>query len=108
MRLFQRLILSSSIGATLLGCGSSRPVNESSHGNAMADRTAVEKHLAAAGMTGEILRLDDRGERWEVAFATPLSKESQSGVEKNGDVVMKSPVQTLSVSKSDGRVSKID
>src|SRR5262245_384742 len=90
-----------------LGCGSAATPNPTTHGDAFADRDVVQRHLASAGYAGEILRVNDRGNRWEVSFAAQ-PRESHTAAEQGGNVVLRSPIQTLSVAKADGRVSKAD
>jgi len=104
MRQDQWFVQSLILGASMLGCGGSRPVNETALGNAMADKSVVEKHLAAAGMTGEILRLDDRGECWEVSLASEVQKSTDKGGEREGSFLAAGPIRNVTVTKADGKV----
>ena len=106
MRQDQWFVQSLILGASMLGCGGTRPVNETALGNAMADKSVVEKHLAAAGMTGEILRLDDRGERWEVAITGEMQKGVDKGAQSDGSFLISSPIRTLWVNKADGKIAE--
>ena len=88
------------------GCGSTATVNETTLGNAFGEKETVEKHLAVAGVSGEVLRLDDKGTSWEVTLATEVTKSSDAKLERDGNVLMNDPIRTLSVNKSDGKVSE--